>query len=127
MRIAELSPSTRAQLEKSHYDSIVEKHEGPFSWEGILDEYEFLRLGDFDVLLPIEKAHHANVQILRVIPSADGQTLTIFLKDTTFSQGEDDFFSGFLAVCDCFPDENFYVAIVYHEWFALAAPFSGEV
>ena len=25
--------------------------------------------------------------------------------------------AGFVAICDKFPDEEFYVAIVYHEWF----------
>jgi len=127
MQVAQLSPSTRARLEKSRYDSIVGKHEGPFSWEWGLDDHEFLRLDGFDVLLPIEKQHHGNVQILRVIPSADGQTLTIFLKDTTYSEGEDDFFSGYLAICERFPNETFHVATVYHEWFALTAPFNGEV
>lgn len=123
MKVAQLSPSTRARLMKSRYDSIVEKHEGPFSWEWTLDESEFLRVGDFDVLLPIDRRHQGNISIVRVIPSADGQSLTVFLKDTTYSQGDDDFFAGFVAVCDRFPDDNFFVAVVYHEWFTIEKPF----
>lgn len=123
MKIAQLSPLTRARLEESRYDRIVEKHEGPFRWQWTLDECEFLRVGDFDVLLPIDRVHHGNVSILRVLPSVDGLSLTIFLKDTTWGQGDDDFFSGFLAVCERFPNEEFFVAIVYHEWFLIESPF----
>jgi hypothetical protein len=48
----------------------------------------------------------------------------ILLRDTTglgdwLSEEEETFFAGYLAVCDRFPGEEFYVAHVYHEWFML--------
>ena len=46
-----------------------------------------------------------------VIPSL------FFLKDTTYD--DDLFFSGYLAICDKLKDEDFYLAIVYHEWFII--------
>ncbi|MGF1515463.1 MAG: hypothetical protein ACFB5Z_17425 [Elainellaceae cyanobacterium] len=69
------------------------------------------------VLLPVERSHHENVTVLRAIWSADGQSLTLFLKDTTY--GNEWYDSGFLAVCDKLVGEEFYVATLYHEWFII--------
>jgi hypothetical protein len=67
--------------------------------------------------LPVECSQHANITIIRTIWSADGLSLTLFLKDTTY---DDNWFSsGFLAVCDKVPGETFYLAVVYHEWFII--------
>ena len=30
-----------------------------------------------------------------------------------------DFFSGFVAICERFAGEEFFTAIVYHEWFII--------
>jgi hypothetical protein len=67
--------------------------------------------------LPVAQLQHANITILRTIWSADGRSLTLFLKDTT--RYDDTFSSGFLAVCDRIPGEAFFLAIVYHEWFII--------
>lgn len=72
------------------------------------------------VLLPIERSRHANITILRTIWSEHGNSLTLFLKDTT---DEDDWaMSGFMAVCDRMARQNFYLATVYHEWFIIEPP-----
>jgi hypothetical protein len=99
------------------WDRILEKHEGPDDWESVLQysHPEFLAVGDHPVLLPIDVEHHANITILRSIVSADGESLTLFLQDTTYGQDWSD--SGYLAVCDRL--ENFFIAIVYHEWFVI--------
>ena len=83
-------------------------------------EPEFLDVGGSSVLLPIDAERHPNVTTLRVIPSADGRVLTIFLRDTTY--GQDWFDSGFIAVCEDLFDAGFYVATVYHEWFVVEQP-----
>ncbi|MDF0554668.1 hypothetical protein [Kamptonema sp. UHCC 0994] len=63
------------------------------------------------------RSQHANLFILRTIWSADGNSLTLFLKDTTYD--DDPFFSGFMAVCDRVKGEEFFLAILYHEWFVI--------
>lgn len=45
------------------------------------------------------------------------EALTVFLKDTTF--GDDDFLAGFMAVCDRLKGEEFFIAILYDEWFVI--------
>lgn len=70
------------------------------------------------MLLPVDRKQHANITIRRSIFSADGQTLTLFLTDTTYFGGDDLIFAGYLAVCDKLPGEEFFLAIIYHEWFA---------
>ena len=119
MKFAELSPEMLEKLKNLRFDRIYEKHEGPWDWDYLLeDDYlEFIQMSGYDLLLPIDKKHHANITSLRVIPSADGKMLTIFFQDTTFSH--DSFDSGFLAICEKMPNEDFFVATVYHEWFII--------
>ena len=145
LRLADLPQETIARLRTYRYDRIIEKHEGPDSWEWLLrderpsctrsapepgpgiddddapDPAELLRIAGCDVLLPIGRSHHPKLTILRAIVGDDARSLTIFLKDTTYvEKAEDEFFSaGFLAVCDRVPGEGFYIAHVYHEWFML--------
>jgi len=119
MRVADLSPELKTQILSLRFDRIVEKHEGPFPWDWYLDEAEFLDSGR-TVLLPVPEDQHKNITILRTIPSEDGNTLTIFLKDVTFCEGSsDEIFSAYLAVADRFPGHDFFLASVYHEWFLL--------
>ena len=74
----------------------------------------------YSVLLPIDRDHHPNITFLRCIVGDNGQTLTLFLKDTTFiNDPEDEMLAGFVAVCDKMPGEDFYIAILYHEWFII--------
>lgn len=116
MKFGELSPETLEILKTLRFDRIYEKHEGPWSWEYWLDDdLEFIQMSGYYVLLPIDKQRHPNITPLRVIPGADGRTLTIFFQDTSFSH--DSYDSGFLAICEKMPDADFFVATVYHEWF----------
>ncbi len=121
MKLASLSEATRQRLDAWRWDRIIEKHEGPWRWEDTLRyrDAEFISIDGRDVLLPLDAEQRPNVTILRTIVSEDQRTLTIFLKDTTYVADPDDefFMAGFVAICDKFPDEDFYVAIVYHEWF----------
>ena len=72
---------------------------GPETWESELryGEPEFIEIEGRWVLLPVEASCHQNITILRTIWSADGNSLTLFLKDTTFD--DDMFVSGYMAVC----------------------------
>ena len=119
MKLENLSPETIDKIKLVRWDRIIEKHEGPEDWESVLRyfEPEFIEIEGRWVLLPVEKSHHANITILRLIWSADGNSITIFLKDTTYD--DDSFFSGFMAVCDRVKNENFFLAILYHEWFVI--------
>jgi hypothetical protein len=122
MKIGDLSSEVLEKVKAVRYDRIVEKHEGPFDWKSVLkyEEPEFLVVDGRAVLLPVEKARNANITILRTIWSADGRSLTLFLKDTTF--GGEWFECGFLTVCDKMPGEEFFLAVVYHEWFVMDPP-----
>lgn len=90
-----------------------------FMWKRQIeaDECEFIKTGAHFVLLPVYLEQIPNITILRIIESKDDKSLTVFLKDTTFD--EDDFFSGFMAVCQKFEGKDFFTAIVYHEWFII--------
>ena len=100
MKLENLSTETLDKIKSVRWDRIIEKHEGPEDCESDLRYYEpeFLEIEGRWVLLPVEKSHHPNITILRTIWSADGNSLTVFLKDTTYD--DDSFFSGFMAVCD---------------------------
>ncbi|MBI3763094.1 MAG: hypothetical protein HY260_14695 [Chloroflexi bacterium] len=121
MKLSDLSPESLAKIRTYRYDRIIEKHEGPEDWDDVLQYYdpEFLSVNGYSVLLPLDREHHPNITILRCIPSADGQTLTIFLKDTTYVEDPqyETFWAGFVAVCGKVPGEEFFIAMLYHEWF----------
>jgi hypothetical protein len=119
MNLSNLSPESINKIKSVRWDRIIEKHEGPERWNSVLEYYdpEFMEIEGHPVLLPIERSHHLNITILRTIWSADGNSLTLFLKDTTFD--DDPFFSGYMAVCDRVKGEDFFLAILYHEWFII--------
>lgn len=139
MLIADLSPKTIARIRKLRYDRIVEKHEGPEQWDTefkyldpgyIADlkqrypEYdpeaerpEFLNVDGHWVLLPIGNAHHSNLSILHYFLSAEGHKLVLYLKDTTYDDSI--WGAGFVAICDLWLPEEFYLASFYHEWFII--------
>jgi hypothetical protein len=123
MRLSDLSPEVLRRLRSFRWDRIIEKHEGPEDWGSVLEYLhpDFLRVNGRDVLLPVDREHHPNITILRCIPSEDGQSLTLFLKDTTHvpDPRSEQFLAGFAAVCDRFPGEDFFVAVLYHEWFII--------
>ncbi|MDZ8049875.1 MAG: hypothetical protein RMX68_033710 [Aulosira sp. ZfuVER01] len=119
MKLVELSQETLEKIKSVRWDRTIEKHEGPEDWSAVLrcSKPEFIMVEGHPVLLPVDKSHHANITIIRAIFSIDGKSLTLFLKDTTFD--DDPFFSGFVAVCDRVVGEDFFVAILYHEWFVI--------
>lgn len=119
MKLAELSEVAIAKIKQVRWDRIIEKHEGPENWESVLRYYEpeLMEIEGQWVLLPIEGKNHQNVTVLRTIWSESGNSVTLFIKDTTYE--DDPFFSGYLAVCDKVKGENFYLTIVYHEWFVI--------
>ena len=67
---------------------------------GVLDDRR-------SVLLPVGKEYHPNITILRSIWSADGNSVTVFLPDTTYYE-DDPFMTGFRAVCDRVVGEEFF-------------------
>ena len=121
MTLAQLSPETLDKLKSWKYDRIVEKHEGPFDWGGTIryEDPDFLDIEGDPVLLPLPRDQHPGIQILRAIRSSNGCVLTVFLKDKSCAPDPlDEMFStGFLAVCERFPGEDFFLATVYHGWF----------
>jgi len=121
MKLSDLSPENLKRLKAWRWDRIIEKHEGPVDWASVLryGEPEFININGHDVLLPVGQDHHPQITVLRCIIGDGGQSLTLFLKDTTYvTDPECEFFqAGFVAVCDRFPGESFFVAVVYHEWF----------
>lgn len=121
VKLSDLAPEVIEKIKSYRWDRFVEKHEGPFTWESVLKYYgpEFMGINGYQVLLPIEREHHANITILRCIPSADGQTLTLFLKDITYLTNPTDetFYAGFVGICDKVPGEDFFITIFYHEWY----------
>ena len=124
MRVKDLSPAVVDRIRQLRYARIIEKHEGPDKWSWALEEGpEFLSVDGRLVLLPVPAANHPNITVLRCIVGDGGDTLTLFLKDTTYvpDATQEAFFAGFLAVCDRLPGEEFYVALVHHEWF-MSAP-----
>lgn len=123
LKFNNISQNAIEKIKSYRYDRIIEKHEGPGSWDSVLEYYqpEFIDVNGKSVLLPIDQEHHKNITILRVIVEQEDKSLTIFLKDTTYVENtQDEFFSaGFMAVCDKVPGEEFFIAIVYHEWFII--------
>jgi len=122
MKLDDLSAEALDKIKSVRWDRIIEKHEGPERWESVLqyDSPEFMEISGRWILLPIERDSHANITILRTIWSADERSLTLFLKDTTYD--DDPFMSGYMAVCDKVKGEDFFLAIVYHEWFIIENP-----
>ena len=83
------------------------------------DLAEFLKFKGFDVLLPVPKKHHPNIRLIRLIPSSDEGSLTIFLHDSFHQDWFRDSWGaryGFLAVADRYQKfgSDFYLANYYH-------------
>lgn len=114
MRLQNIPPELRSRVARFRWDRIIEKHEGPEDWSYLLeDDYvDFLHVDGFDVLLPVDKEKHTNINIDRCVVSNNGNTLTIFLTDTSYETG---IFAGYLAVCERVPEQEWFIAIVYHE------------
>ncbi len=123
LTLADLSFEAISKIRAYQWDGIIEKHEGPEDWNSTLTTYnpELLSAAGFPILLPVGRERNPNITILRSIVSRDGDSLTVFLKDTThYPDPEDElFWTGRMAVCDRVPGEDFFLAIVFHEWFVI--------
>jgi len=123
MTFASLSPEQLDKIRACEWDGIIEKHEGPEDWVSMLEYYdlEFLEIAGRPILLPVNQERHKNISILRSIVSSDDNSLTVFLKDTTHCPDpkEEMFCAGFMAVCDRMAGEDFFLTILYHEWFII--------
>jgi hypothetical protein len=123
MKLSDSAPEVIEKIKSYRWDRFIEKHEGPETWDSVLEYYgpEFMEINSYHVLLPVEQNRHPNVTILRCTPSADGQTLTIFLKDVTHvtNPADEKWYAGYVAICDKFPGEEFFITIFYHEWFII--------
>lgn len=126
MKFQELSETARAKVNGYRFDRIIEKHEGPESWSTFAKYYdlEFLRVDQRWILLPVDREHHSNMTILRAVIDQAETTMTIFLKDTTYLSSPDyeKFEAGFVAICEKVAGEEFFIAVLYHEWFILDTP-----
>ncbi|QTA78394.1 Uncharacterized protein dnl_06160 [Desulfonema limicola] len=122
MKFKDLSTETIEKIRSYRWDRIIEKHEGPEPWDSTLkyNRPEFMDINGYHVLLPLSPKHYPNITILRVLSCDDGNVLTIFLKDTTYYDSWLD--SGFVTVCEKFPGEDFYLSVLYHEWFIIENP-----
>jgi hypothetical protein len=141
MTIKDLSPTILAALKNKRYDRIVEKHEGPETWDWQLprseerfeelknmfknsgfdfskdNHAEFMEIAGVNVLLPTGSDHHENMTILHHFFSEDRQKIVLYIKDTTYDDGI--WGAGFVAICDKYPNELFYIATLYHEWYII--------
>jgi hypothetical protein len=80
---------------------------------------EFLNFQGYNVLIPVPRTHHPDIQLIRLIPSADQLTLTLFLHDSFHKACFEDSWGaryGFLAVADRYLQFgcDFYIASYYH-------------
>jgi len=126
----DLTPEAIERIKALRYDRLLEKHEGPERWASQFQygDPEFMIIENHAVLLPIEREQQPNITALRVIVSEDSKILTLFLKDTTYTNDLqwEWLESGRLAICEKMSGENFYVATVYHEWFIVENPVFNE-
>lgn len=118
--VVDLPTAVLEAINTFRYDRILEKHEGPERWNFAIRHAEIIEVNGYNVLLPIGVKNIPNIEILRCIVSQNGNTLTLFLKDRTFTKPEDEYFdAGRIAICDKIPGTDVYIAVVYHEWFAV--------
>jgi hypothetical protein len=99
---------------------VVLPEERPSYYESTeADLADFLTFDGFDVLLPVSRSHHPNIELIRLIPGVNHQTLTLFLHDSFHESYFNDAWAaryGFLAVADRYQQFgcDFYLASYYH-------------
>ena len=108
------------------------KHEFWMTWENFLvlpensyyessedDLAEFINFEGNNVLIPVPRSHHPAIELVRLIKSADENTLTLFIHDSFHEDWFQDGWGaryGFLAVADRYQKFgcDFYLASYYH-------------
>ncbi|GAP99569.1 hypothetical protein [Leptolyngbya sp. NIES-2104] len=99
-----------------HFLKLPEESYFPRSEDSLA---EFLTLEGYPLLLPVPRSHHASITPIRLISSADQQTVTLFLQDAYhrdwFTEPTDARY-GFLAIADRYQKFgcDFYLASYYH-------------
>lgn len=99
-----------------HFLKLPEESYVPRSEDSLA---EFFTLEEHHLLLPVARSHHADIAVIRLMPSADQQTLTLFLQDTYdrewFTKPSNARY-GFLAIADRYQKYgcDFYLASYYH-------------
>jgi hypothetical protein len=96
------------------------------------DLAEFLTIEGYPLLLPVPRTHHTNIHPIRLIPSADQQTLTLFLQDSYHQEWfrkTSDARYGFLAIADRYQkfDCDFYIASYYHFSYLIGKDYEAAV
>jgi hypothetical protein len=113
-----LDASWHPKIKHFGLDLMVEKHE----YYGTYYEYEIeynallqvAQLGDYQVVLPLEKENLDNAEIISVSPIEEGRYLAIMLNDPTFDERN----CGYFALAQRVESgENLYVTVMYHESF----------
>lgn len=121
MDVTKLSKETLERIKSLRIDTLFEKHEGPWTWEFFLGKYarqqpneqpDFLQIDGEWVLLPVTKEEHQHITVFRTIWSQDRQAVTIFLRNNYQYCGSLE--HDFVAICDRYPGEDFYLTIFYH-------------
>lgn len=137
MKVDDLPTPVIEELCQSEYwrididPGLDAKHEFFMRWEYLLpnphtsDKYEeeelseFINFDGYNLLLPIGRNHHSHLHLLRLNPSLDNNSLTLFLFDTYHSSWFTEIHDaryGFLAVADRYQNHgcDFYIASYYH-------------
>jgi hypothetical protein len=91
----------------------------PYSERSEDDLAEFLNFNGFNILIPVSRSHHPSIELIRLIPSIDEKTITLYLHDSFYEDWFRDRWGaryGFLAVADRYEKFgcNFYLASYYH-------------
>ena len=94
MALGDLKPESLEALRGWRYDRIIEKHEGPETWESYL-KYEQpveLERDGRRVLIPVWWDERGEVIVLRWLVSQDETSITVFIKDMSLGKhyGPDD-------------------------------------
>lgn len=120
MKLADLSQETLEKIEMMQWDRITENYEGLWGWESVLrsSKPDFLIIDEHPVLLPVDCGYHSNITILRTIWSADNRSLTLLLRDVT-CRDKNSRNDKYIAICNRIAGEDFFLAILYHEWFLI--------
>ena len=132
MKVTDLPADVQARITAVAYDEIFEKHEGPFDYSDCVKygRAELMQIEGRPVLLPVYEENIPHIEIIRSILSHDGNSMTIFLCDRTYSSDNDETgydpasewsWSGHVAVCDRLPGTEIFVATVYHDWYITPA------
>jgi hypothetical protein len=102
-------------------------------YQGIDDDLaEFLIIEGYPLLLPVPRTHNASIHPIRLMPSADQQTLTLFLQDSHHEEWfrkPSDARYGFLAIADRYQKFNcdFYIASYYHFSYLIGKDYEAAV